>query len=457
MSHKNKRVVLKRMSKLIKFILPIFLLIFYFALISEANAVPSFARQTGQNCVACHTSFPELTPFGREFKLNGYTLGEAKMTPFALMIQASNTYLKKNTNGDGTKNMVKEGDPQLDQFSIFAAGKVNDHLGGFIQWTYANNDNGHGGTVGHSALDNTDIRLIDNYTIAGKNLLVGINLNNNPTVQDVWNTTPAWGYPYYSSPWAPAPSASTKIEDMGSPVAGLGGYFWWDRHLYGELSLYGDASHVFHVLGSGTSTQDLTRLSGRNNPYWRLAWNEEFGPHSLMLGTFGMQSDIYPDPTIRSGPTDRYTDIAIDTQYQYISDPSIFTVQSSFIHEKKTLNASVGSSADNLKDTLNTFKIKASYLYDRTYGATLGYFKTTGSSDSSLYNDGSYLSSKPDYEGYTAQLDYSYQPNIRVGLIYTGYLKWAGNTSNYLDSSVTGYTRNPSNNNSLFLNLWFAY
>ena len=38
-------------------------------------AVPSFARQTGMNCVACHTSFPELTPFGREFKLNGYTLG----------------------------------------------------------------------------------------------------------------------------------------------------------------------------------------------------------------------------------------------------------------------------------------------------------------------------------------------------------------------------------------------
>ena len=45
---------------------------------TEAQAVPSFARQTGENCVACHTSFPELTPFGREFKLNGYTLGETK-------------------------------------------------------------------------------------------------------------------------------------------------------------------------------------------------------------------------------------------------------------------------------------------------------------------------------------------------------------------------------------------
>jgi len=38
-----------------------------------AYAVPSFARQTGMACSACHTVFPELNSFGREFKLNGYT------------------------------------------------------------------------------------------------------------------------------------------------------------------------------------------------------------------------------------------------------------------------------------------------------------------------------------------------------------------------------------------------
>ena len=46
----------------------------------EAHAVPSFARQTGMNCVACHVgSFgPQLTAFGRSFKLNGYVWGDAK-------------------------------------------------------------------------------------------------------------------------------------------------------------------------------------------------------------------------------------------------------------------------------------------------------------------------------------------------------------------------------------------
>src|SRR5580700_4018352 len=40
-----------------------------------AQALPSFARQTGQPCGTCHTNFPGLTPFGRRFKLLGYTTG----------------------------------------------------------------------------------------------------------------------------------------------------------------------------------------------------------------------------------------------------------------------------------------------------------------------------------------------------------------------------------------------
>src|SRR5271167_4282751 len=41
---------------------------------TPSQAVPSFARQTGLACEACHTIPPELTPFGRRFRLNAYTL-----------------------------------------------------------------------------------------------------------------------------------------------------------------------------------------------------------------------------------------------------------------------------------------------------------------------------------------------------------------------------------------------
>ena len=37
-----------------------------------AKAIPSYSRQTGLSCATCHTVFPHLTPFGRDFKLHGY-------------------------------------------------------------------------------------------------------------------------------------------------------------------------------------------------------------------------------------------------------------------------------------------------------------------------------------------------------------------------------------------------
>src|SRR5438552_3722869 len=44
----------------------------------KAHALPSFARQTGQRCAACHVggNWPQLTPWGRFFKLSGYTAGK---------------------------------------------------------------------------------------------------------------------------------------------------------------------------------------------------------------------------------------------------------------------------------------------------------------------------------------------------------------------------------------------
>ncbi len=50
-----------------------------------AQALPSFARQTGQPCGTCHTDFPGLTPYGRRFKLLGYTTGggQFRTTPFS--------------------------------------------------------------------------------------------------------------------------------------------------------------------------------------------------------------------------------------------------------------------------------------------------------------------------------------------------------------------------------------
>src|SRR5215467_10382208 len=58
-----------------------------------AQALPSFARQTGQPCGTCHTDFPALTPFGRRFKLLGYTVGggQFRTTPFPAFATANDS------------------------------------------------------------------------------------------------------------------------------------------------------------------------------------------------------------------------------------------------------------------------------------------------------------------------------------------------------------------------------
>src|SRR3974390_2847758 len=50
-----------------------------------ATAFPTSARQPAQPGGPCHTDFPALTPYGRRFKLLGYTAGGGpyRTTPFS--------------------------------------------------------------------------------------------------------------------------------------------------------------------------------------------------------------------------------------------------------------------------------------------------------------------------------------------------------------------------------------
>ena len=75
---------------------------FTLAAMKPAEAVPAFAGQTGYPCQQCHIGAlgPQLTPFGREFKVKGYTLrggeGIASKIPLALWVQSSYENYAKN-------------------------------------------------------------------------------------------------------------------------------------------------------------------------------------------------------------------------------------------------------------------------------------------------------------------------------------------------------------------------
>ena len=155
---------------------------------------------------------------------------------------------------------------------------------------------------------------------------------------------------------------------------------------------------------------------------------------------------------------------AFDATYQYTPEgPGAILVNASLIHEKQQLNATLGP--DNATNHLNALEIDASYAYRQTWSAGLGLFDTSGGRDATLYGpaplEGSNNGS-PDTRGYTAQFEcvplgkmQSWgRPwvNLRVGLQYTGYLRFNGGRSNY-----DGFGRSASQNNSLFLFSWMAF
>jgi len=420
-----------------------------------AWALPSYARQTGEACVACHVSFPELTPYGRLFKLSGYTLGTTRLFPLAAMAVGSVTKVA-NTQGNDT-SYPRNGDGVLEGGSLFIGGKLNDHVGIFSQWTFNNlnaTTQGDGSTAfsGHTSVDNHDIRLVDHITRQDLDLIYGLSLNNNPTVQDVWNSTPAFAYPYQTSRiagvWGIA-APTTLIEGgLAQQVAGLSGYAFLNKQWYAELGAYTTADGMLSVFSHGV---DFTNRLHGSAPYWRFAWNKDWNEHSLTIGTFGLDARVNSDATDPSSPSDHFRDIGLDLQYQYLSDPHSFTTQLSYIHEKTSWDAShVGNDRDGPNSWLNSFHAKASYWYQHTYGLTLGYFAQHGNTDY-LANTSS-ANGSPDTSGYIVELNYMIQPNWRLALQYTGYNKYLGASSNY-----DGNGRNARDNNTTYLYTWIAF
>ena len=431
--------------------------------------VPAFARQTGFECATCHVSWPELISVGRQFKLGGYTLLRATdgprplvtfdkdaappWLPLAAFVEASVSHTAKPRapNGDASF-FARDNGFALQQVSVLLAGRVAEHVGGFVQWTYD-------GIAHHSSVDNVDLRLAGRYVRTDLDVSYGLSVNNNPTVSDLYNSTPVWGFPFATSAVAATPAAATLVEQgLAQQVAGVSAYALWNHTLYVELGGYRTADGVASLLRAGVDRSKAAVLRGMA-PYWRLALQREWdgGTQSAMLGTFGLVARKYPDPLDLSTPTDRFSDVGIDAQYQFVTDRHRVSAQVAYIHERQRLDGTFATGGSvNASDHLDTLNAKATYYFLTRYGVTLGYRRLKGSTDAGLYSTGEQItgsaSGRPDSSAAIIELNWLPWRDRRISLQYTAYQKFNGRRSNY-----DGFGRNASDNNTLFLVAWLAF
>jgi hypothetical protein len=424
------------------------------AMATDAYAVPSYARQLQVACNACHTQFPELNAFGRQFKLSGYTLAAGdqieaqneeqqtslsldRLPPVAMMIQAA--YTQTATSVPDTQN----GDFQLpQQLSLFLAGKIAPKMGSFLQMTYSQADDKFG-------IDNAEFRFADSKTVSGKTVNYGVTLNNAPGVEDLWHSTPVWGFPWAGPDDSPGPAATTLIDgELSQDVAGAGAFMFWDSKFYAAMTLYRSAH-----LGEDAPTLGSENTIDSVAPYWRVAWQHARGSNVLEVGAYGISAKLIPEGV--SGPTDDYRDTAVDFQYDTMAHGRQLSFHGTFIHESRDLHASFGAGdVDNESSDLDTLRFDGSYFVNK-WRFTVGHFSTTGDSDSGLYGmepiDGS-ASGSPDSRGWILQASHSPWQNVQLMLQYTSYSRFNGAKNNY-----DGFGRDASDNNALFLQTWLNW
>ncbi len=427
----------------------------------SVSAVPSYARQTGLACSGCHYAPPELNPAGRRFKLTGYVdRGDETKTvkaeggksrapldllaslPLSVMLEASYTNLKSPIPSTQNGNFEFPQD-----ISLFLSGAWTSKVGSFLQVTYDVHDTSF-------SMDNTDIRYANKTKLSGRELVYGLDLNNNPTVEDLWNDTPAWGYPWIESDFAPVPGATPIINGpLAQDVAGIGAYAMWNSHLYLDVAAYRSE----HVGGAqpNPGTGFAYNIRGLA-PYWRLAWQQSGAKTQFELGTYGMH--MHTTPGAITGLEDEYTDAAVDTQIdQTVFRKDVVSLRGTFIHENSDLLYTfftLGAAA-RAPHHLNTVMANAEYHYGNRLTGTFGWFDTSGTSDPTLFASApisGFLNGNPQSAGYIGNLSYWPWQNLQLAAQYTGYTRFNGGSTNY-----DGAGRNASSNNTVYLDIKFLF
>ena len=224
-------------------------------------AIPSFAAQTGQPCSACHVGAygPQLKPYGRDFKLGGYTSSDRPSDNIVdnwyerLTVAgwaSFNKTTKDITPSPGGVGYGPNNNFSFDQGAVYFGGRITPSIGGIQEVSYD-------GANRNFFWDAMDFRYSHDGELFGEDATYGATLGNQLGNTSPWNSTPPNAFPYNVSRITPTPQASTftLIDDsLNGQIVGPGGFIMWNDMLYADASVYFPTNKNFDQAVGNTMT-----------------------------------------------------------------------------------------------------------------------------------------------------------------------------------------------------------
>jgi len=253
----------------------------YLSLPENANALPGFARQTGEDCSACHIqNMPKLNTHGRHFARSGFTLYD-KESEIQSLIEGSDiplglpavlnasvvmkAHYNKTSTSRGSVNV-------LEGTGLYFGGRIADNVGGIISLTG----------------DPAEARDV---VFGGKTILVykvfdgmsGLSLYSTQT-----NGLFAGMEDYNTGLYAPLKQFENATATNAAQATGLG------RGAATGLQAYYANDYLLATFGGMIPAQNSEGIDvgGSIIPFGRLAYNQPLMGWELMLGVYGFSGTI---------------------------------------------------------------------------------------------------------------------------------------------------------------------
>jgi hypothetical protein len=333
-----------------------------------SHAVPSYARQVQKPCTACHTIWPNLNQYGRQFKVKAYTdvsekweminkdnMNLATIFPFSARI----LYFPENRVETNTPSFAQSS-TTVDAVQLFIATRAYDYAGVFASAEWSPDTDtisvptaklafqyplGEGNTIGLVAFKGLSASADPFNSLGGRDRSLAWGDESTPLV-----LTAGWTFDFFSE------------GNVGTVVHG----YFLGNHLYAAVGalrggLSADASGGV-LINSATTVSD----TDPNDLYSRIAWDQKLPNGAITFGAAyydGKQrisATTGPIVPYDSKVKRTYVDLSLE---QNFGEDHMLEVQALYGSGKET---NVFGDGEGRK--FDGFYVEGSYFFDRKIG-----------------------------------------------------------------------------------------